>query len=203
MFTGLIEGVGRVIGLQGTTLKISAPSEIAQSLNPGDSLAINGCCLTVVSKKEDVLSFEVLQETLNKTNLHTLSVGSIVNLERSLPANGRLGGHFVQGHVDAVGKVLAWESIGEDHKLQVELPEDLSKYVTYKGSIAINGISLTVAQADETDASHPTCTCWIIPHTFISTNLRALKQGDYVNLEFDILAKYVERQLANFPLRKP
>ena len=213
MFTGLIEGIGRVIGLQrrtsndnkpGAILEISAPLEIAQSLSLGDSLNINGCCLTVISKKENVLGFDLLQETVDKTNFHALHEDSIVNLERSLAANGRLGGHFVQGHVDAVGKVLTWEQAGADYKLQVQLPEELSKYVAYKGSIALNGISLTVAEVTpKTGAAQATCTCWIIPHTLTETNLSSLKQGDYVNIEFDILAKYVERQLATFSIQKP
>jgi len=136
------------------------------------------------------LTFDLLEETLDRTNLRRLRRGSPVNLERALEANGRLGGHFVQGHIDCAARVLAFEAFGENHRLEVEVPADFIHYVACKGSIAINGISLTVAELLPNSFAS-----WIIPHTKRHTNLDALQASDYVNLEFDILAKYVEQML--------
>jgi riboflavin synthase len=193
MFTGLIEDIGLVLWIRatekGTQLQVNAP-RIASNIRRGESIAVNGCCLTVSAHRGEHLTFDLLQETLDRTNLRLLRRGTPVNLERALAANARLGGHFVQGHIDCAARVLAFEAMGEDHRLEVEVPADFSHYVACKGSIAINGISLTVAELLTNSFA-----CWIIPHTKRHTNLDALEAGEYVNLEFDILAKYVERML--------
>jgi riboflavin synthase len=193
MFTGLIEEIGVVLWIRaterGTQLQVAAP-RIAPEIRRGDSMAVNGCCLTVAAYRDEHLTFDLLEETLDRTNLRHLRRGSPVNLERALPVDGRLGGHFVQGHVDCAARVLGFDTMGEDHRLEVELPTDFNHYVAYKGSIAINGISLTVAELLTNSFA-----VWIIPHTKRHTNLDALQVGDYVNLEFDILAKYMERML--------
>jgi riboflavin synthase len=193
MFTGLIEDIGLVLWIratdQGTQLQVNAP-RIASNIRRGDSIAVNGCCLTAAAPRGEHLTFDLLEETLDRTNLRHLRRGAPVNLERALAASARLGGHFVQGHIDCAARVLAFEAKGEDHRLEVELPADFSHYVACKGSIAINGISLTVAELLTNSFAS-----WIIPFTKRHTNLDALQVGDYVNLEFDILAKYVERML--------
>jgi riboflavin synthase len=193
MFTGLIEEIGVVLWIratdQGTQLQVAAP-RIAPDIHRGDSIAVNGCCLTVAAHRDEHLTFDLLEETLDRTNLRHLRRGGPVNLERALAADARIGGHFVQGHIDCTARVLGFEASGEDHRLEVELPADFNHYVAYKGSIAINGTSLTVAELLTNSFG-----VWIIPHTKRHTNLDALQMGDYVNLEFDILAKYVERML--------
>jgi riboflavin synthase len=193
MFTGLIEEIGNVLWIRatdrGTQLQVAAPM-IAQDVDKGDSIAVNGCCLTVAAYRDEHLTFDLLEETLDRTNLRYLRRASAVNLERALAANARVGGHFVQGHIDCAARVLAFDSAGDDYRLEVELAPDFSHYVVYKGSIAINGISLTVAEL----LTDRFAVC-IIPHTKRHTNLDALQAGDSVNLEFDILAKYVERML--------
>jgi riboflavin synthase len=194
MFTGLIEEVGSVIAVGaskgGSQLKIAAP-HIAKKMRRGDSVAVNGCCLTLSSQHNDLLTFDLLEETISRTNLKMLRRDSPVNLERSLPANGRFGGHFVQGHVDCAARILAFEQSGGDHRLEVELPAEFARYVASKGSIALNGISLTVAKV-----LPERFVVWIIPHTKRHTNLEYAQVGDSLNLEFDILAKYVERMLS-------
>lgn len=194
MFTGIIEETGRVMWLRkgeaGTELRLNVPDNLAKSLQTGDSLAVNGCCLTLTTKRKSTLSFDVLEETLRATNLCSLRADDIVNLERPLEARARLGGHFVQGHVDACAKVVSHTRKGEDTRLEVEVPEGFAQYVVYKGSVAINGVSLTIAEAGKTSLA-----VWLIPHTRTVTNLGALEAGHLVNLEFDILAKYIERML--------
>ena len=193
MFTGLIEEVGSVIGIhgtdRGTQLQIVAP-RIAERIQIGDSIAVNGCCLTVAGHDADEFTFDLLQETLDRTNLKALRQESRVNLERALASDGRLGGHFVQGHVDCAARILALEENGADHRLEVELPTEFANYVAYKGSIAVNGISLTVAEVSEKSFA-----VWIIPHTKSQTNLDTARVDDLVNLEFDLIAKYIERLL--------
>ena len=194
MFTGLIEETGRIAWLRrssekGIQLQIAAPL-IGKSVHTGESVAVNGCCLTVASHRQEFVTFDLLQETLDRTNLHLLRPDSVVNLERALPANGRLGGHFVQGHVDCAARVHSFEPRGDDHRLELETPDGFAQYLAFKGSIAINGISLTVAEV--LDRSF---IVWIIPHTRNVTNLRAIQAGDEANLEFDLIAKYVERML--------
>jgi riboflavin synthase len=193
MFTGLVEEVGECLWLRRTTTAIQltlTASVVPQGIRSGDSVAINGCCLTVTGHRKDQLTFDLLEETLNRTNLGKLRPSSPINLERALAANARLGGHFVQGHVDCVSKVAGLETVGRDLKITIELPGDFARYVAWKGSICINGVSLTVAELTET-----TFAVWVIPHTRSKTNLRKLEVGDLVNLEFDILAKYAERIL--------
>jgi riboflavin synthase len=199
MFTGLIEEVGSVIGIHGTSgstqLQIVAP-RVAGKIQMGDSIAVNGCCLTVVAHRGEQFSFDLLQETLDRTNLRTLRQESRVNLERAVAADGCLGGHFVQGHVDCAARIVALEKKGIDHRLEVELPADFAQYVAHKGSIAVNGISLTVAEV-----SQESFAVWIIPHTRARTNLDTASAGDLVNLEFDLIAKYVERMLDRHAVR--
>ncbi len=194
MFTGLIEEVGSVLWIRatdrGTQLQIAAPG-IAEGLRRGDSVAVNGCCLTLTGQRGEQLTFDLLEETLDRTNLRTLRRDSPVNLERALIAGTPVGGHFVQGHIDCAVRVLAFEESGADHRLEVELPGDFAHYIAYKGSVAVNGISLTVAEVlPESFAA------WVIPHTRRSTNLHGITAGDSLNVEFDLLAKYVERMLA-------
>jgi riboflavin synthase len=194
MFTGLIEAVGTVNVLEprgddAARLVLDAP--FARELALGESVAVNGCCLTVTGK-DDGISFDLLVETLNRTSLGNLRAGSRVNLERALRADGRFGGHFVQGHVDTTAAVLAAERKGEDLNLEIAIPEGGAFYFIEKGSIAVNGVSLTVASLGEDRFG-----LWIIPHTLQETNLGDLKAGDRVNLEYDLIAKYAERQLGN------
>jgi len=196
VFTGLIEEVGRMLWIRaterGTELQIAAPA-LADNISIGDSVAVNGCCLTVSAHRPGQLTFDLLNETLERTNLKTLRRDGSLNLERALPANGRLGGHFVQGHVDCTSQIISFEQNGDDHRLEVALPPDFAHYATYKGSIAINGVSLTVAEILPQSFA-----VWIIPHTKRQTNIGMMKPGDWLNLEFDILAKYVERILPRY-----
>ncbi len=197
MFTGIVEETAEVVWLRQTTeaiqlrLRLSAP---ITGLRRGDSIAVNGACLTVTSIQGDALGFDLLQETLTRTNLGALRPGHRVNLERPLRADGRLDGHFVSGHIDCAGRVRSFDQIGADYRLDVGFPEAYGRYVVTKGSVAINGVSLTVAEARD-DA----LVAWIIPHTRGVTNLRDLEPEAPVNLEFDMLAKYVERILAFRP----
>lgn len=193
MFTGLIEEVGNVLWIRatdrGTQLQIAAV-QIAEHVRTGDSIAVNGCCLTVFAHRGEQITFDLLDETLQCTNLKTLRRDSLVNLERPLAANARLGGHFVQGHVDCAACIIAFDQLRNDYRLEIELPSDFAHYLAAKGSIAVNGISLTVAEI--LPRSFVT---WIIPHTRRATNLASTSTGDLANLEFDLLAKYVERML--------
>jgi riboflavin synthase len=191
MFTGLIEEVGSVTSTRERKrrkqLQIVAP-RIAKKIRTGESVALNGCCLTLSARRGDRLTFDLLEETLARTNLKMLKRDSSVNLERALRGDGRLGGHFVQGHVDCTSRIISFEQIGGDYRLAVELPAEFARYVAWKGSIAIDGISLTI-----TDVSPMSFAVWIVPHTKRHTNLSRAEAGILVNLEFDILAKYVER----------
>jgi riboflavin synthase len=193
MFTGLVEEVGRVVEAdandRSTRLQIVAPRTATQT-KTGESIAVNGCCLTLTSRCCDRLSFDLLEETIARTNLRDLQPNNPVNLERALRTDGRLGGHFVQGHVDCVAAIVGFDAKGADFRLEIELPENSRHYVASKGSIAVNGISLTVA-----DVLPKSFVVWIIPHTKSHTNLDRATTGDLVNLEFDILAKYVERMI--------
>ena len=197
MFTGLVEEIGECLSLRRdadtTHLVLIAPG-ISRHLHVGESVAVNGACLTIISRSDQNLNFNVLEETLQRTNLRELRPGSRINLERALKADGRLGGHFVQGHVDGTAEVLACEKHGADLKLEIELPRPFAHYVAWKGSICVNGVSLTVAELAEESFS-----VWIIPHTRLATNLGDLVARSVVNLEFDILAKYAERILAKLP----
>ena len=207
MFTGLIEEVGEIIEVRpsdggtqlrpqvastrkGSVLQIAAPRTAKKARN-GDSIAVNGCCLTLTSRRGDRLTFDLLEETIARTNLKKLRRSDPVNLERALPADGRLGGHFVQGHIDCESRIVAFDKKGADFRFEVELSAEFAQYVARKGSIALNGISLTVA-----DVFPKSFVVWIIPYTKRHTNLDRAHAGDLVNVEFDILAKYVERVLA-------
>ena len=194
MFTGLVEERGETLALtindQGARLSVRAPM-VSNGVQLGDSIAVNGCCLTAATIHGDELTFDLLRETVERTNLHQLTPGAPINLERALAVGGRLGGHFVQGHIDCTAAVLAFEPSGADHRLEVALPPEFARYVAFKGSIAIDGISLTVAEVHASSF-----VVWLIPHTVAATNLQSRRQGDLVNLEFDLLAKYVERILA-------
>jgi len=196
MFTGLIEEVGSVTAIRasknGNQLKIAAP-RIAKKIRRGDSLAVNGCCLTLNSRRGDELIFDLLEETVARTNLKSLQRKQPVNLERAVAASERLGGHFVQGHIDCVSPLITYQQSGIDFRLEIELPEAFARYVAYKGSIAVNGISLTVAEIFP-----KSFVVWIIPYTKKHTNLNRAHPGDLMNLEFDILAKYVERMVSRY-----
>ncbi len=197
MFTGIIEETGTVEkiarGSKAIALTIRAGST-ARGLKIGGSLAVNGCCLTATKitprGKSKLVQFDLLQETWNKTNFSSLKTGSLVNLERPMRAGGEFGGHFVTGHVDGTGKISRWEKSGADHVLDIAAPENVMRYVIEKGSITIDGISLTVA-----GVSKKAFRVWIIPHTFEVTNLRQRKKGNEVNLEADMLGKYAEKIL--------
>ena len=199
MFTGLIEETGRLLAVQAlagsTQLQIAAP-RLAGKTEIGDSVAVNGCCLTVAARRDGELTFDLLDETLERTNLKTLRSGGMVNLERALAADGRLGGHFVQGHVDCAARILALGEQGADLRMEIELPSEFAHYVASKGSIAVDGISLTVAEV-----SRDSFAVWIIPHTRAQTNLSTLRRDDLVNLEFDLIAKYLERMLDTHVVR--
>jgi len=196
MFTGLIEEVGSVTAVgvsnNGSQLKIAAP-RVAKKIRRGDSLAVSGCCLTLNSRRGDELIFDLLEETIARTNLKTLQRNQMVNLERAVTASERFGGHFVQGHIDCVSPVITCQKSGADFRLEIELPEAFAHYVACKGSIAVNGISLTVA-----DVLPKSFVTWIIPYTKTHTNLDRVQAGDLMNLEFDILAKYVERMVSRY-----
>ena len=193
MFTGLIEEVGRIRCIktaeQSTQLRIAAP-EISNDLRIGDSVAVNGCCLTATAIRDSDITFDLLEETVARTNLGNLGAENPVNLERALATTGRMGGHFVQGHIDCTTPVLSFEAQGADYRLEVELPADFARYAVEKGSIALDGISLTIAEL-----LPASLVVWIIPHTRRETNLSHLQRGSLLNVEFDLLAKYVERLL--------
>jgi|ERR1051326_258496 riboflavin synthase len=193
MFTGIVERTGRVEairkGRNSRELYVREP-RLARSMRKGASLAVNGACLTVTSARKGVMRFDVLNETLRRTNFGGLEPGGLVNLERALRADGRMDGHFVLGHVDARGKIRRYDREGKDYVLEVEAPGTVMKYVIEKGSIAVDGISLTVATL-----GRDWFRIWIIPHTHKVTNLFTRRAGDFVNLEADVLGKYAERLL--------
>ena len=215
MFTGIVEERGTVLRFEEVTnaweLKVSA-SRIIEGLKIGESVAVNGCCLSVVNVDQSTISFEVVGETIRLTSLGNLrerqreillsasakdssnspnlTNSMSVNLERSVRPDGRFGGHFVTGHIDAIGRITQLELSQKDYYLRVEPPIDLMKYVVYKGSIAMDGISLTVAEVDKSGFA-----VYLIPHTIMGTNVGERKVGDEINLEFDLLGKYVERLL--------
>lgn len=193
MFTGLVEEVGEVVHLRkdrnGYRLDVRAP-RISQQVRIGDSVAVNGVCLTVVAEQQQVLHFNILEETLRLTNLGRFRPGKPVNLERAITLDRPLGGHFVQGHVDCTAELLAYEPVNADHQLVIALPPQYRQYVVYKGSICVNGVSLTVAEVNPANF-----VLWIVRHTHEHTNFAHLRVGTRVNLEFDMLAKYLERML--------
>ena len=191
MFTGIIEEVGRVVAFRpeaGAWRLVLTAEAVRADAALGDSIAINGCCLTIVALEENRLHFDVLEETRRLTNFGAFRENSPVNLERSLRFGGKMGGHFVTGHIDTTGVVAVFEPRGKDHYLRVRVPEGMTRYVVHKGSIAIDGISLTVAEVDAQEFA-----VWLIPHTMSATNLHARRAGEAVNLEFDLLAKHIEK----------
>ena len=196
MFTGLIESTGRVLSLEqrGPQARLTLEAPFSGDTSLGDSVAVNGCCLTVASTSGQTLSFDILTQTLEVTSLGTLQTGTLVNLERALRANDRLGGHFVQGHVDATGVVEDFSPQGQDHRYEVGLPSEVYRYCISRGSLAVDGISLTIAELLPDAAVF-----WITPHTFKETNLQSARKGQKVNLEADLLAKYVESLTAQTP----
>jgi riboflavin synthase len=203
MFTGITEQVGRIeslqLGASGGVLRIHMPtttepaSAVAQGLKLGDSISVNGCCLTVTKFDEHHFSADLSRETLQRTNFGEKNAGGLVNLERPLAAGARLGGHFMQGHVDGIGRVTRLTPEGESWWLSVRIPDTLRRYVAEKGSIAIDGISLTVAKWHDGIVDIA-----IIPFTHQHTNVHAMSPNDAVNIETDILAKYVESLMQKY-----
>lgn len=185
MFTGIVECLGLVAAVSAGSLVIENPFE---DVRPGDSIAVNGVCLTAASITAGTISADLSEETSRRTNLGALKAGDSVNLERPLPVTGRLGGHIVQGHVDGVAEVLEVEELDSSREIWLSLPVPLERYVVEKGSVALDGVSLTVSslQSGRFNVS-------LIPVTLETTNLSLLKRGSVVNVEVDILAKYVER----------
>ena len=190
MFTGIIEECGEVIKLVAveTGAELWVRSSFIDEVELGESIANNGACLTVTEVKNGAMRFDLLHETLRLTNLGELKEGDPVNLERSLRIGDRLSGHFVQGHVDTCAEVIAYEQVGQDHQFTVALPEELEHLMVHKGSICVNGVSLTVAELND-----DSFTLWIIPHTHEVTSLKSVEVGSKVNLEFDLLAKQIYR----------
>jgi riboflavin synthase len=198
MFTGIVEETGIVERINPAAKSIELTVRTyatGRGLKTGDSLAVNGCCLTAIKistrGKAKLIQFDLLRETWRLTNLQFAKPGSLVNLERPLRADGEFGGHFVTGHIDGVGKIVRWERAGQDHVLDIIAPPEVMRYIIHKGSIAVDGISLTVAGVRKKRFR-----IWIIPHTLEVTALRERKIGDAVNLEADLLGKYVEKVLA-------
>jgi riboflavin synthase len=198
MFTGIVEETGIVKRIESAakSIRLAVQSRLcARDTKVGDSIAINGCCLTVVKtspqRSSKVLEFDLLKETWDRTNLQFARPGSAVNLERSLRADDRMGGHFVTGHIDGTGKITRWEQVGSDWVLEVSAPPAIMRYLVFKGAVALDGISLTVAAV-----TRKSFRIWIIPHTYEVTALRERATGDTLNIEADILGKYVEKFLA-------
>jgi riboflavin synthase len=195
MFTGIIEEVGRVtnIGHENENRRLTvSSSNLVKELKKGDSIAVSGVCLTAVEITPKSFGADLAEETWNRTSFSRIKPGALVNLELPMRADGRFGGHIVQGHVDGTGKFVALGEIpgADNYWLRIEIPPDLARYVIFKGSLSIEGISLTVAKVEGTEV-----TVAIIPHTTEMTNLKSLKPGDPVNLEVDMIAKYVERMM--------
>jgi riboflavin synthase len=199
MFTGIIEEVGRVARIEerGENRRITvAAKNVSKDLKLGDSVAVSGVCLTAIDIKPESFCADLAPETWMRTSFSRMQEGTLVNLELPMKADGRFGGHIVQGHVDGVGKFIVLERIADSENfwLRIGLPRDVEKYTVHKGSISIEGISLTIAKLEGKN-----CTVAIIPHTVEMTNLKSLKPGDPVNLEADLIAKYVEKMMTNEP----
>jgi riboflavin synthase len=192
MFTGLVEAVGTVLSLEakGEQARLTLDLPFAAELSLGDSVAVNGCCLTVAELAPGGTAFDLLAQTLRVTSLGNLAAGSIVNLERAMMVGDRFGGHFVQGHVDATGKVTRLEASGQDHIVGVSLPPEIHRLCIDKGSLTLDGISLTIAELTADGAVF-----WITPHTWEQTHLHVARVGQAMNLEVDMLAKYVDNLL--------
>lgn len=190
MFTGIIEELGKILNITSNKIKVECVS-VLEGTKLGDSIAVNGVCLTVVELFEKSFVADVSQETFKVTSLNDLRIGALVNLERAMKADGRFGGHMVSGHIDGKGKLIGCKKQGDFYILEVDLPSELSKFVIKKGSVAINGISLTIAEIVDNIVRVA-----IIPHTYENTNLKNLKNGDFVNIEVDLVAKYIEKFLS-------
>ena len=190
MFTGIIEETGKVLSITNNSICAEA-NVVLDGTKIGDSISVNGVCLTVTKVDSDKFCADISPETYNITALKYLKTGAYVNLERAVAANGRFGGHIVSGHVDGIAKISKLIKNRNFYDLYIDLPDELSKYVVKKGSIAINGISLTAAEVEKNQIMSA-----IIPHTYENTVLKYLNQGDYVNIETDILSKYVEKFLS-------
>jgi len=195
MFTGIVEETGVVEHIEPAAESIELTVRVktcGRGLQAGGSLAVNGCCLTAVKLvdrgRSRLVQFDLLKETWKRTNLQFVQAGSLVNLERPLRVDGQLGGHFVTGHIDGIGTVSRWERRGQDYMLDIAADREVMRYVVFKGSMAIDGISLTVAAVQKKGFR-----IWIIPHTYKITALRERKVGDAVNLEADLIGKYVEK----------
>ena len=193
MFTGIVEETGHVVAFtpHATSWRLQIAARAAlRDVALGDSIAVNGCCLTVVEYDAQHLYFDVLEETRRLTNFAALAAGALVNLERSLRFDGKMGGHFVSGHIDGQGEIEVLEVRGKDTYLRVRVPAGGGRYLIHKGSIAIDGMSLTVAEV-----AGDSFAVWLIPTTLALTNIRTRRAGERVNLEFDLLGKYVEKLL--------
>lgn len=190
MFTGIIEELGKIQTVTQNKITVLTKT-VLEGTKLGDSIAVNGVCLTVTGINANGFDADVSPETMRVTALDELRTGSLVNLERAVQVGSRLGGHIVSGHVDGLGRCKTLRKEGDFYNLVIEIPKELSKYAAKKGSITVNGISLTIADTDNN-----IITIAVIPHTFENTNLRILKIGDFVNIETDILAKYVEKILS-------
>ena len=192
MFTGIVQALGRVQSLANCVLTVRAPDDFApDGFDLGESIAVNGCCLTVVQREGD-LQFELSPETLARTSLGDVKAGSVVNLERAMTANGRFGGHIVQGHVDATGVIVSITPSGNSVVYRFQAPIEYDRYLIDKGSVTVDGISLTVVCPKDGEFD-----VWVIPHTLEETSLGVRSAGDRVNMEFDVIARYVEKLLGS------
>ena len=191
MFTGIVEELGKIQNIASNRLAVECGT-VLEGTKLGDSIAVNGVCLTVTGLSSNSFTADVSYETLRVTSLNELKSGSSVNLERAMPANGRFGGHIVSGHIDGLGKIINIQKNNEFYDIKIELEDKEAKYAVKKGSITIDGISLTIAEISKNIISLA-----IIPHTFENTNLKTLKIGNFVNIETDIMAKYVEKFLSS------
>jgi riboflavin synthase len=208
MFTGIVTGIGRIVDIRplgsdashGKSLRVEVPPSYLDDVQPGDSIALNGACMTVTSIDTSArrFSIDISAESLDKTA--GLAEPGPVNLEKALRANDRLGGHLVSGHVDGIGRVVHFAAVGESWELRIKAPADIARFLAYKGSIVVNGVSLTVNRVtDMNDGCEVSIN--LIPHTLQNTTLGRLKPGDGVNLEIDLIARYVERMMAAAPPR--
>ena len=213
MFTGIITGMGRIVAIHrlgsssdhGNRLTIEAPAGYLDDVGPGDSIALNGACMTATAldAANNRFSIDISAESLDKTC--GLAEPGVVNLEKALRAHDRLGGHIVSGHVDGIGTVTRFAQVGESWELRIHAPEDLAKYLAYKGSITVNGVSLTINRVTDVAGDAPGCEISInlIPHTHQNTALGQLVSGSQVNLEIDLIARYVERMLQGRQINQP
>jgi riboflavin synthase len=207
MFTGIVQATGRIVAVaelgNGKRVRIAAPSFGLSEVKVGDSIAVNGACMTAVEVKADEFSFDVSAESLGITA--GLDRPGEVNLEKAMRFGERIDGHLVSGHVDATGTVTTLEQLGESWLLVIEAPPALARYFAYKGSVAVNGVSLTVNRVEDliNNGVVAGCRCWInlIPHTIAVTTLKDLRPGTHVNLEVDMVARYLERMLAHIQMR--